>query len=207
VERVLAGSLNIDGGRLSIRGASVLNTVSVAAGATLDLNQAALIVDHGPTSPLADLTPLLIRGRAGGTWTGDGVTSSAATVDPTRTSLGIAAATDLFASFPANFAGVSVDADSVIVAFTTAGDANLDFRTDIADFSRLAANFNAPGAWPRGDFDYSGGVGIGDFAILAANFNQSLPADASMRTVPEPAVAATALLAAITAFRRRRGGC
>ena len=55
------------------------------------------------------------------------------------------------------------------------GDANRDRTVGIADFAILAANFNLPGTFSKGDFDYTGVVGIGDFAILASKFNTSLP--------------------------------
>lgn len=76
--------------------------------------------------------------------------------------------------------------------FVLGGDANRDRSVDIADFSTLAANFNAPGTFSAGNFDYTGDVGIGDFAILAANFNVSLPAArASQAAAPADAAGAT----------------
>jgi hypothetical protein len=58
--------------------------------------------------------------------------------------------------------------------FVLAGDASRDRRVDLADFSILASNYNAPGVFSDGDFDYSGSVGIGDFAILAGRYNSGL---------------------------------
>jgi hypothetical protein len=60
--------------------------------------------------------------------------------------------------------------------FIFAGDANRDRNVNIADFSALAANFNAPGTFGRGDFNYNATVEIADFAILASKFNSSLAA-------------------------------
>ena len=68
------------------------------------------------------------------------------------------------------------------------GDANRDKSVAIADFSVLAANFNAsPRAWFDGDFNYSGGVEIGDFSILASKYNLSVPAEpARIGSSPAP---------------------
>lgn len=59
--------------------------------------------------------------------------------------------------------------------FVLAGDANRDRAVNIGDFAVLAANFNQPGTFGDGDFDYSGTVNISDFAILASKFNTNLP--------------------------------
>lgn len=78
------------------------------------------------------------------------------------------------------------------------GDANLDEKTDISDFSIVAANFNVPATgWRRGDFNDSGATNIGDFSILAANFNTVAP-----RHVPEP----MAFLMLTACLLWRRGG-
>jgi hypothetical protein len=112
-------------------------------------------------------------------------------------------ATDLFTSFPAEFAGQPVDATSVLLAYTLPGDANLDFRVDIADFSAVAAAFNATSRWRQGDFDYDGTTNIADFSVLAARFNQALANTARAPAVPEP-VAALLLLPAALLYPRRR---
>jgi hypothetical protein len=54
---------------------------------------------------------------------------------------------------------------------TTAGDANLDGKTNFTDFLALAANFNRDGVgWKEGDFDGDGRVSFSDFLLLAASF-------------------------------------
>lgn len=76
----------------------------------------------------------------------------------------------------ADLYGNTLAADATVEFFVFAGDANRDRTIDIADFSTLAANFNAAGTFSQGDFDYNGQVDIADFSILASKFNQSLPA-------------------------------
>ena len=106
-----------------------------------------------------------------------------------------------------NYLGTTIDTDTVIVRYTRYGDANLDGVTNIADFSRLAANFNRAGQWLDGDFNYDGVTNLDDFTALAANFGQTLPADAPRAAVPEPAGAILGLLAVAASMlpaRRRR---
>lgn len=58
----------------------------------------------------------------------------------------------------------------------TGGDTNLDRTVNIADFSRLAANFNRAGtSWLQGNFNYDTTINIADFSLLAGNFNRGVP--------------------------------
>src|SRR5204863_8504402 len=46
-----------------------------------------------------------------------------------------------------------------LVAYTLAGDANLDLTVDTVDFNLLAASFSQSGKfWENGDFNYDGSV-------------------------------------------------
>ena len=46
---------------------------------------------------------------------------------------------------------------------------------NIADFARVAANFNGTNkVWTSGDSNYDNITDIGDFSGLTANFNQSI---------------------------------
>jgi autotransporter-associated beta strand protein len=68
--------------------------------------------------------------------------------------------------------GTPVSANTIEVAYTLYGDANLDGKVDITDFNIFAPNFGLPTTlgWEAGDFSYSGVVDIGDFNLFAANF-------------------------------------
>lgn len=98
---------------------------------------------------------------------------------------------------------------SVVVTGRVAlpGDASLDDAVNIADFSILGANFNAPQplAWQDGDFNRDQAVNIADFSILAANFNTTA-AGARPGRVPEPSTAVAVALIITGAARRRRAG-
>ena len=159
----------------------VVRDLSLAPTARLDLAGAAMVLDYTGASPVSTIRELLITGRNGGAWDGFGIASSSAAVDPS-TAIGYAEASDLYGTFPAVFGDEPVDATSVLLRFTLVGDADLSGGVNIADFSRLAANFNQPGGgWSRGDFNYDGSTGIADFAALAGNFNRSLPAGVAGR--------------------------
>lgn len=181
-------------------------SVQASGGGRIDLNDHRMTVDYDGVSPLATVAGLIASSYNGGDWLGAGLTSGAAAGTATnpsaaRTGLGVAEASDLFASFPGSFLGEPVDATTVLIRYTLLGDANLDATVNIADFSRLAAHFNAPARWFNGDFTYDGVAGIGDFALLAANFNLALPA-ARPAAAPEPG----ALLPVLTALAGLRLG-
>lgn len=193
--------LNPDGGA---GGSSKVLSIAVdSTDARLDLTDNALSIDYDGPSPIATVAALLTGGRAGGAWTGNGITSSAAAANPTATGVGYGEAGDLNLT---SVAGQTVDTTTVVVRYTLLGDATLDRSVNIADFSRLASNFNQSGGWTSGDFNYDGTVGIADFSVLAGNFNQTLPAaGARGSAVPEPgAVGLMALTALATGMRRRR---
>jgi hypothetical protein len=171
-------ALNIGSGgtaRLTPGGEKVLVTdaLNMAGTARLDLSDGSAILDYAGGSPIGTTRARLQSGFAGGAWTGAGINSSAAAADPT-TRIGYAEATDLFTSFPATFKGQPVDNTAVLLTHTVGGDATLDGAVTIADFSRVASNFNQSARfWAQGDFDYNGLVGLADFSTLASNFGQS----------------------------------
>ena len=219
LENVRANGLDVRDGTVRVSakpvpadptGTSVVEALSLAPAARLDLTNNALIVDHAPgDSPFATIRAYVIAARNAGAWDGPGITSSLA--DANQCALGYGEASAVFTSFPATFAGQSVDDSAVLVRLTRYGDANLDGTVNLQDFNRLAANFGAGARlWIDGDFSYDGTVNLQDFNLLAANFGLAAsgpavtPADwaALASAVPEPAVLSLAPLAA-GMFRRR----
>lgn len=196
---VRAQHLNIAAGEVrmlsaapnSPTGASRVTQLTIAANARLALENNAMVIDYTGASPIEQIRQHLAEGAS----SGNGITSQS--TGGSRAAY--FEATDLYSSFPATFAGQSLDESSVLLAYTLAGDANLDFTVNISDFAVLAANFNLPSRWVTGDFDYSGTTNISDFSLLAAQFNQSLPLGRS--SIPEPG-AAVALLSLLAARRR-----
>ena len=192
-----AGKVRLSPGRTA---AVKIAALEVAAPGSLDVANNKLAIDYTGDTPLHTVRSMLQSGYAGGAWTGGGIVSSNA--DAGSFGVGFSEAAAVFTNFPATFGGQSVGATTILIAWTRFGDANLDGVTGIADFARLAAGYNQPGAWENGDFNYDGTVGIGDFSLLAANYNQSAPS-ARGGAVPEPAFGVLGLAA--WALARRRG--
>ena len=64
-----------------------------------------------------------------------------------------------------------IDADSLLIKFTYAGDTNLDGTVTIADLGELATHWQSTTAvWRHGDFNYDGSVTIADLGDLASNW-------------------------------------
>ena len=69
-----------------------------------------------------------------------------------------------------SFAGQSVDASSLLIKFTFAGDANLDGQVDVTDLGALATSWQTSAPWTGGDFNYDGLVDVSDLGLLATNW-------------------------------------
>jgi hypothetical protein len=142
-------------------------------GATMDVNDNALIIDYAITSPWGVVAQSIHDGYNGGAWNGTGLRSSTAA---TTAGVGLACAEsrDVFASFPATFAGYPVNDTAILVRSHSYGDANLDGNVNLTDFNRLAGHFGQTAVdWSRGDFNYDGRVDLADFNAFAANFGRT----------------------------------
>ena len=195
---VSAGTMQFTGDATTT--ASRLGSLSIKAGATVDLGRGALVVDYtGTSSPLSALKTYLLstqlRTSASGLAVGYGEASA----------LGLT-----------SFVGTSVDSTAVVMRATYAGDANLDLTVNFDDLIRLAQHYNASGVWTDGDFDYTGNVNFDDLILLAQHYNATVPAslggfDAAFEDdwalaqalVPEPGMILTGLIA-MSFLRRRR---
>jgi uncharacterized protein YjbI with pentapeptide repeats len=210
-ENVRATGLNVTAGSAkispkpaanSLSGTSVLQSLSIAAGASLDLTNNSLVIDYpGTAGFLATETRQSLA---------DGRLVSTSSTSTRRLGYADNAITGL-----AVFSGQSVDPSSMLIKFTYAGDANLDGQVDIADLGSLATNWQQSAVWTGGDFNYDGMVNVADLGLLATNWQAGVSApmgpslaDALAQfhlptSVPEPA--AMALLAfALAHFVRPR---
>jgi hypothetical protein len=148
---------------------------SISSDSTLNLNDNALIVDYSGAAPLDSIRASLHSGYAGGAWNGTGITSGAAATNR-GTGIGFAEASELFSSFPATFAGQSVDDTSVLLRYTLLGDANQDGGVDVTDLGILATNWQGTNkTFGQGDFNYDRMIDVTDLGILATNWQKSLP--------------------------------
>jgi hypothetical protein len=218
-----ASGMTINGGVVrvapgrSTSATSKVSSLTIAGGASptaaIDLGDNDLIIDYTGSSPLTTIAAQIASGFGAGSWNGNGIRSSiASTDDPQtgnpRTALGFSAAPDYAGYASGQFSGQSIDATSVLIKFTLAGDANLDGEVDTVDFNTLSSNFGATGKiWSAGDFNYSGTIDTVDFNLLSAEFGQSLPApDAfgAFASVPEPATLVPACMVLCAVVERRR---
>ncbi len=141
-------------------------------------------------------------------WSGTGITSSTVPTDPDgNKSVGVILNDGgLYGdgtSAPL-WRGQSVTSTDVLVAYTYAGDADLNGLIDGIDYALTDNGFNSNlSGWFNGDFDYNGVVDGIDYALLDNAFNtQGAPltgggsSPAAVTPVPEPAT----WLLAITGF-------
>ena len=158
------------------RAALVLSSLSLAGPTNaptgrLDLGGNDLVLLNGSA---AMATAWAAAGFAGGTWTGQGITSSAAAADATRrTAVGVLPnAAPGGGTVRGNFDGVAVDATAVLLKYTYYGDANLDGVVSAADYTRADAGFvNGLTGWANGDANYDGVVDGSDYSLIDTVFN------------------------------------
>jgi RHS repeat-associated protein len=168
--------------RLTPGGNKVLVTKSLsidAASAVLDLTDNALIIDYpdtGPT-PLDNIRDLIATGYAGGTWTGNGIKSSAVAPNLATYGLGYAQNDALVTPFDTyrTFEGEPVDPTAVLVKYTYLGDLNLDGKVDDNDVTILVLNYDkgksTDRTWQMGDIArYDGKVDDNDVTLLVLNY-------------------------------------
>ncbi len=210
-QNVRVNQLDVQAGKMKVAasgtanasaGTSIINGLSVAASAQLDLTNNSLIVDYTAVGMLVNDTRLMLA---------DGRLATSATGGK----LGYA---DNAVLHLTSFGGQTVDDTNLLVKFTYGGDANLDGQVDISDLGALATAWQTSSVWTGGDFDYSGFVDISDLGILATNwqlgvgaplgasFDEALaPVGLTGASVPEPTVMSLlALGLAGVASRRRR---
>jgi autotransporter-associated beta strand protein len=155
-------------------GTSRISSLTVNAGAVLDLTNNALVYDYAATSPLTSVRSLLAAGQI--------VTTAA----QAGARVGYAEASSVFTgTFPQSFAGQAVDNTTVLLLQTLAGDANLDRLVNFADLVSLAQNYNqGPNlVWRSGDFNYDGTVNFPDLVLLAQNYNRTASASLTAAAV------------------------
>ena len=185
-ENVRAAGLNVLNGSALIRakgtansaaGTSIVSLLSISPGASLDLNDNALAIDYSTLGTLLSDTRQKLHDEL--------LKTSLTTAGH---ALGYADNATLHRS---TLGGQSVDTTSLLLAYTFAGDANLDGSVNALDFNALAAGFGGSTGkvWTQGDFNYDGTVNSLDFGVMAANFGMNMPSPSAAlgALVPEPA--------------------
>lgn len=172
------GALSLsDASHFVVLGTPLLDvqTIDLAAGATLDLASASLIVRATPATRaavLAQLTSAIAAARNGGLWDLPGLTSNAIAGAP-RTTLGIILNESASGAGPLHqtYGGSAVDINCVLVRHVADGDANLDGLIDIDDYFQIDIGYaRALTGFAAGDFNYSGAVSADDYFLIDAAF-------------------------------------
>jgi N-acetylglucosamine-6-sulfatase len=175
--------------------ASVLTSLDLASGATLDTTDNALVIDYTDASPAATIHEKILAGRGGAglgaTWDGAGITSStaaAANGQETESRSVAYAENGILPLGPYTiFRGQAVDETTILIVYTRTGDANLDGLVNDDDATILGAAYS-PGvpqpSWALADFDYNGFVDDDDVTLLGAFYQRSNPAAAAVSAPP-----------------------
>jgi hypothetical protein len=149
--------------------------------ATVDVTTAGLVIDVPPVFDgitASTIRTLVTNGYNGGSWSGTGITSSAAAADASK-GVGYARAADVLGPAGGAFMGQTVDGSATLVRYTLVGDSTLDGRVNFNDLVRLAQNYNnvdGNRTWYDGDYNYDGKVDFNDLVKLAQNYNAAIPA-------------------------------
>ncbi len=187
-----------------------------------------------PAGNLGTITNQIKAGFNQGTFSGQGITSSAAANNPTHlTTLGVIQNNDgaghqIYGTSGTLglFDGQDTPLNDVLVKYTYFGDANLDGQVDGSDYTRIDAAFGTPlTGWINGDFNYDGHIDGSDYTLIDSAFNTQSGSlttgvsgfafsTASLGTttlgttsaVPEPSSFGLALSFELL-FRRRRRVC
>jgi hypothetical protein len=210
----LAG-LNISTGALaSLTGGgnghrSMLYTPTLGVAGTLDLTANDLDVQNGGPTALAAITALAGKAFSNGTWTGTGITSSAAAGDSSHlTAIGV-----ILNSTYTTLDGSSVAANDVLAKYTYYGDANLDGHIDGSDYSRIDnGSLSHLTGWFNGDFNYDGVVNGSDYTLIDNAFNtqgaalssQVASVTTQFAAIPEPTTLMLLTIGAAPLLNRRR---
>jgi hypothetical protein len=150
-----------------------VTAMTINGNAKLDLNDNDLLVDYTGGSPLATIQTLINTARAGGAWTGIGLTSGAAASNGSHnTTLGAMEATDYALAHGGPFDGVTLDSTAVLVKYTYYGDTDFNGKVNFDDYVRTDSGFNNhQTGWMNGDFDGSGLVNFDDYVLIDLSFN------------------------------------
>ena len=223
---VSQGTLKVNPGGASVTTSKVTGGVSVdsGAGAKLDLSNNDMVVANTPVgskvgSSYTGLTGLIAQSYTFGDWTGPGITSINAGASGGLTTLGIASGNQVFGITGTQtemWSGQTVGANDTLIAYTYAGDANLDGVIDGGDYGVIDNFVQVPGAsgYANGDFNYDGVIDGGDYGIIDNNIQaqggplitsapQSLMTS-GVSAVPEPAATSLVAFASMAFLKRRR---
>jgi hypothetical protein len=185
---------------------------TISFSGTLNLADAKLILQSSSNTDklnkIQSLNTAIDSGVAGGSWSGHGITSSVAAADPAHLSIGVFENALLN---NANFGGLTVDPNSILIALAHLGDANDNGIVDIQDQSIVSNNWQkSSNSWSAGDLNRDGVVDIQDLTIVTNNWQEGSSIDLAgdhsflASPVPEPASLTPLSLCWLYLVKRRR---
>ncbi len=201
-------------------GLTIAGSINNWAG-KLNLGSNDMIVNNGT---LTTITNEIKQAFANGSWSGDGISSSAAATNTAHTTtLGVLLNNNGMGQTIFNssneFDGQSPLVTDVLVKYTYFGDANLDGVVDGSDYTLIDNGYhNKLTGWGNGDFNYDGVVDGSDYTLIDNAYNQDYASPAAAiasvatqiapqgASVPEPSMCAVVIIAGSLMSRRRRGG-
>jgi autotransporter-associated beta strand protein len=203
-------------GRTTVRangqlaGISYLNSLTINAGGTLDLNDNDLVVNNGTFSTIQSL---VIQGySAAPDTTKTGIIS---TMGQAQNGDAILALFNnaLFGVTDYPFgSGNSIANGAIVGKYTYIGDTDWNGQVDPQDYTAIDANLGATGldpgsAWFSGDTNFDNSIDPSDYtgvdAALGLGVGNPLSAQ-GLAAVPEPVALAPIVMGAMLAIRRRR---
>ena len=172
----------------------VTTSLTITGSGKLDVNDNDMIVDYSGASQRAAIQALINSARSGGTWTGSGLTSTAAKNRvPQNTTLGVLEATEYKSLYGAGatFNGESIDNTAILIKYTYYGDTDFNGVVNFDDYSRTDNGFSTgKSGWLNGDFDGNGIVNFDDYSLIDLAFNTQSgslrPGEASPRQGGKP---------------------
>ena len=154
----------------------------ISSDSTLNLNDNDLIIDYAGSagaSPMGSwngasysgIIGLIARGYAFGEWTGSGLITTMQQARSGVATLAVAEAADtlfITGNETSLWGGQTVDATTILVKYTYAGDVTLDGAIDGADYGTLDnwIQFPGTGGYMNGDVNYDGVIDGADYGTL-----------------------------------------
>lgn len=172
-----------------IGSANLVQTLTIASGAHLDLTNNDMVIDYTGSSPLQTVRQYLH----------DGSLMSSSAPAGSGMALGYAEASDIGQT--TTFNQIPTDSTSIAIMYTYDGDTNLDGVVDPSDYQRM---LNGNGSdWYEGDLNYDGVKNGDDWALFMLGDALS-QAHGNINAVPEPASLAIFGVAGLLFIQRRR---
>ena len=175
--RAIGTGIVIDGGKVEFTENTQsdkpikLTSLTLAGGSTptamFDVANGSMIV--GSSTSKSTIEAQVAYARNGGSWNGNGITSSAAaSASPANTGLGVLSGAEYTSVGGAGtFGDQSYSSGDTLVKYTYNGDANFSGTVNFDDYVKIDIGYSQHyTGWLNGDFNYSGAVNFDDYVLI-----------------------------------------